>query len=209
MEHSLHHLPLLVAGGSGAALLKLSHMLLPFLLSGQCGQACHGCVPVEIQWRFYYHKEAIAKQIDFHFEYSHRENALFYLVPEVLFVVGLAIAAYQFGVVAQLHSLAVAFHCCRVGFCFVSLCSHIIGFLRLPGAYHFVYFGGYLGREIVFKGYAQAHKSLAIYTLARTYLVYVCTAATYFVSQSGHIVALTCYHFVYPFTYMQVVLWSL
>ena len=68
MEHSLHWFPFFRGTHSGSGLLEDSHVFLPFLLAGKSIQACHCCVPVEVNGSFDNHKQACAKNIDFHFE---------------------------------------------------------------------------------------------------------------------------------------------
>ena len=81
MEETFHHLPFLVAGGIASAFLKHSHIRLPLLLTGQRGEASHGCVPVKIERCVNDHHQTGAEDIDFHFQNAYRPYAFQNLRP--------------------------------------------------------------------------------------------------------------------------------
>lgn len=83
--------------------LELCHIVLPFRLAGQGGEACHGCVPLKVERRLHYHEQAGAQDVYLHLEDAYLAYALQYLFPGMLTVVPAAIFCYQFGIVAEVQ----------------------------------------------------------------------------------------------------------
>lgn len=142
IEHAVHHPPLLVARGVGGALLEGGNKRLPLLLTGKRGQAGHGAVPVEIEGSLNNHEESVAKNINLHLQDTHTLDALFYLWPEMLAAVSLAVFLDEFAVVAQLHGLAIALHGTMIFFHTKSFC-HNSFYVWLGQTYTFFFKYGY------------------------------------------------------------------
>lgn len=126
IEHSLHHLPLLIGCGICCTVLELSHVFLPFLLSWECGELCHGSIPIEVNRGIHYHDETIAQDVNLHFEDSYGLDSLFDLIPEVLLIMRLLVFLNQFGVIFQLHGLYKSLGWLVVLLAFISFCIHIV-----------------------------------------------------------------------------------
>ena len=102
MEHALHELPLLIGSATRSTILKHGHISLPFFLTGQRGQSGHGRVPVEIEWRLYDHKQAIAENVYLHLEDAYRADTLHNLRPNLQAAKGLLVFGNQLGVIFQI-----------------------------------------------------------------------------------------------------------
>ena len=130
MEHTVHHLPLLIAGLSGLAALQHSHEIFPFLLARQGGQFGHGLVPIEIDGRLNDHEQSVAQDVNLHLEDAARTDTLAYDGPKLLLAMSLAIALNQLGVIFQIHGLAITLHRTMILLLLVSFC-HIYGMVSV------------------------------------------------------------------------------
>lgn len=110
MEDSFHRLPLLGSCGAGFHKLEDDHIVLPFLLSGQCGEAIHGSIPVEPCRYFNNHKQAGIKQINFHFQDADFANAGGYLRPDGFAAMAATVFGYQLRIVTKLEGAADTFY---------------------------------------------------------------------------------------------------
>lgn len=109
MEDTLHHLPLLVAGGVGVALLELRHILLPLRLPWEGGETRHGIVPTEVLRRVDHHDEARAADVDLHLEDAHLAYALYDLLPCLLTAMCASVSCDELRLILQVHGLYVTF----------------------------------------------------------------------------------------------------
>ena len=91
VENPINHAPLLIGSGVFVTLLELSHIRLPLLLSWQGSQTSHRRVPVKVKRSLDNHEQPCSEDIDFHFQNTHRADALLNLVPKVVTVVRLLV----------------------------------------------------------------------------------------------------------------------
>ena len=110
MENALHELPFFGRREAFFYKLEFRHIVFPLCLSGQGREACHGAVPLEVEGRFYNHKEARAQEVDFHFKDAHFADSVKDFLPSVFLAVALAVFGNEFGIVAQVQGLAVTLY---------------------------------------------------------------------------------------------------
>ena len=85
MKDSFHHFPLSVRCVVRIAFLIFCHSVLPFLLPGQCSQARHRYIPVEVLGSFNNHKQNIPVFVYFHLKDTHLPYSVANLLPVLLF----------------------------------------------------------------------------------------------------------------------------
>ena len=107
MEHSLSHLPLLIALRKGIAALIGSHESLPFGLARQCGQSGHRLIPIKVGHGLDNHDQMIILAIDLHLEDAHLLLPLLNLGPEDLLGMAVTILADEFSIVGDVEDLNV------------------------------------------------------------------------------------------------------
>lgn len=110
MEHTLHHLPLLLAALSGFALLENSHEVFPLSLTGSGSHLPHSLVPFHIFRRLANHHQAGSQNVDLHIEQSAVANALQDLGPYLPFGMTAPVLSYQLGIITEIHCLNPATH---------------------------------------------------------------------------------------------------
>ena len=114
MEDALHQLPFLCRGHTCLDELELGHVVLPLLLTGECGEAGHGALPLEVERGLDDHEQTGAEEVDLHLEDTDLADTLHDLFPDVFLAVAATILGNQFGIVAQVERLAISFYGTRV-----------------------------------------------------------------------------------------------
>ena len=98
------------ARGRRVAVLEASHILLPFLLSRQCGEPCHRPVPIEVHRRFHDHHQARSEDVDVHFQDAHFADSRKNFRPRLALAVPFPVLANQRRLILQIHRLHVPLH---------------------------------------------------------------------------------------------------
>ena len=110
MENALHELPFFGRREAFFYKLEFRHIVFPLCLAGKGGEACHCRVPLKVEGRFNYHKEARTQDVDFHFKDAHFADSVKDFLPSMFLAVALAVFGNEFGVVAQVQGLAVTLY---------------------------------------------------------------------------------------------------
>ena len=125
IEQTLHHLPLLVARSAFSTLLENGHVVLPLLLTGQCGKTCHRTIPIEIYGCLHNHHQSCAEYKDLHVKNANLSDTGLDLRPCFCLTMAPPIFGNQLRIIFQLHCLDIPLYGLSVLFYMISF-SHFI-----------------------------------------------------------------------------------